>query len=75
MAHSWYDSDCCSEGDCHPVAGREVADGFVLEYKDQSFHVAYGDKRLRVSADTKFHLCINAYLTTLHCVYVPGRGI
>jgi hypothetical protein len=66
-AHSWYDSECCSDTDCRPVPDEDVA-----ERKDGVFVKGWGlllpsDKRLRWSKDQQSHICVGSL--TLRCVY------
>lgn len=54
--HSWYDSDCCSNTDCRPVACDEL-----IEQNDGK--IKYGawtieKPNVRPSKDSKCHICI-----------------
>jgi hypothetical protein len=65
--HDWYDQDCCSDRDCHPVP-----DGVVIDTPDGvkvygRWTIPYGDKSLRWSRDDHDHICTNNLL--LFCVY------
>ncbi len=79
-AHDWYDGDCCSDRDCHPVA-----DGIVIDTQDGGVdvkgfiqsggfiqHLAPSSTRLRWSLDTRDHICNDA--EKLICVYRVRRS-
>lgn len=65
-AHSWYDSDCCSEDDCRELDPSEVKsdgkDGWIWTSKRSGmvwkFPAKAGEsKRLRTRMDEHFHGC------------------
>lgn len=67
QSHEWYDSKCCNETHCHPVA-----DGVVQEKADGVLVAGYGtvpytDDRLHWSKDDRDHICVSNLL--LLCVY------
>lgn len=70
LAHSWYDSACCSDNDCAPEANvKETAWGYLLPNGET---MPYKDKRILTSVDKDFHWCHVGSNT--YCLYVPGRG-
>jgi hypothetical protein len=87
-AHSWYDYECCSEKDCHPLKDGSVKItplGYQVDYVSRDgFRVQmlinFGDKRIRQSRDQHFHTCEGfvyqgAETPTgrwIRCLYVPG---
>jgi hypothetical protein len=77
MAHSFYDSACCSTIDCYPVA-----EGAIIEKTDGFEVVATGEfirrdeSKVRLSPDGQWHRCSHGGKTDAGtiCIYVPGRG-
>lgn len=72
-AHSWYDSSCCSDSDCAPVADgaiREEPNEFIMPNGDT---VARTSGRVHQSLDGRWHWCHTQQAGTI-CVYVPPRG-
>lgn len=61
-AHSWYDADCCSDNDCHPIDScdelHEQPDGSYrwTSPKGQSF--SFRKDRVRPSKDAHCHVCV-----------------
>lgn len=72
LAHSWYPSECCSDGHCAPVPGQQVSietDGYVVTYKDPTkvYHVP--KYLVKPSPDGQYHLCVfNGYP---RCFFTP----
>lgn len=66
----WYDSACCNQRDCKPVADGDVEfadmDGPIVRYKPTGnvFHRS----QFRRSQDERYHVCINPAGTSL-CFY------
>jgi hypothetical protein len=71
---SWYPHDCCSDGDCRPVAKIWGAPhGLWMETVDgQTVLVGPGDKR-RPSKDMRWHICIHfdtdQQLLEIRCIF------
>lgn len=73
-----YPLSCCSNFDCREmkeVEVRETAQGYLIVPTGEV--VPYGDKRIRISPDGKFHWCahqagLDAGRTI--CLFVPPRG-
>lgn len=74
-----YDMECCSDQDC-----MEVPASFVrmspggYEIPSRGVTIPYGDKRIRIAPDGKWHVCevqddLDAGNHIL-CIYVPGTG-
>lgn len=67
----WYDLDCCSKSDCHPVETKEVdfsIDKFaqpVATYKT----LTYDKSRWRKSKDERYHACFRGDI--VYCIYIP----
>ena len=60
LAHSFYDYDCCSDRDCHPVNSDdlvEVEDGC---WKYLPTGAKFCGKQVRPSQDKHWHVCIGA---------------
>lgn len=86
QSHDWYDHECCHDQDCAPVPIRTVemtATGYriTLDVGDHPMIggpsvivIPYADDRVRLSADSNFHLCIIAGYEGAYpmCIYVPG---
>lgn len=57
FAHSWYDLECCSDNDCHPVAVDDV-----IETEKGWKHLPTGTEftrdQVKPSKDRRFHVCI-----------------
>ena len=61
LIHSWYDRDCCSNTDCHPIEScdelHELPDG-QYSWTDQAGHkFNFRQDRIRPSKDGKYHVC------------------
>jgi hypothetical protein len=69
FAHSWYASECCANGDCHPVPCSEIvrADDRWLWKGIQPILGA------RPSEDSQCHACSHDdfHRTFLFCLYLP----
>ena len=73
-AHSWYDRQCCGDGDCAPVACDAISarDG-GFEYRDYAGATYFFTReKMKISLDDNCHVCISlAHSPT--CVYLPAR--
>ncbi len=81
-----YDKECCSGLDCAPVANAQVTatpEGWLVRIRPGDHPLAvhattklipYGDRKIRVSGDENFHVCLGARTQTIFCVYVPPMG-
>jgi hypothetical protein len=68
FAHEWYPPDCCSGGDCIPIANERVhamISGYVI---DGRHIVPYS--QVRTSLDGRFHACFPRP-DKLQCLFVP----
>ena len=85
-ASGWtYDAACCSDRDCGVARIGHVvptAEGWRIQLKPGDHHffeggldmiVPYGDRRLRESQDTEFHICLGR-TGRLFCLYIPHMG-
>lgn len=79
-AHSWYDSRCCSEYDCHralKVEHQSNGDRIVTADNGIVVLVQAGFGTILPSQDSDYHICY--YFTwqgvaTPRCLYVPGSS-
>lgn len=70
----WYESTCCSNQDCHPVADGVVQNKLNgVEVKGYGM-LSYTDPRLRWSRDLRDHICEPADHSKLLCVYRRFNG-
>ena len=68
-AHSWYDWQCCSDKDCHPIPPLvETPQGYVWRGR------VVTHAETKPSADNDFHECVGP-TGNLICLYVPPRGM
>lgn len=70
LAHSWYDSDCCSSNDCAPIPATAVQitdQGYQvtlnpgdhpLATKPLTAFFAFDDEDMRPSLDGEWHACV-----------------
>jgi len=74
LVHSWYESECCDGGDCHPVPCEELG-------RDAHDNVTFDDYRfrgtqIRPSKDAHCHVCFHDYYGGIMrrpiCVYVQN---
>lgn len=82
QAHSWYDHECCSDRDCHPLADGDVMvriDGYYIQ--SLGWLIPYGSAIIRFSADEHYHVCeMIVYHSTQgamkqpRCFYIPGQS-
>ena len=73
-AHSWYDSYCCNENDCQPLAPSDVTEG-PKGYTIKGEHfVPYNDKVIRSSQDGQYHWC-EYPKGVVRCFYKPEPGV
>lgn len=70
--HSWYEWHCCSDQDCAPVRDDEIQEGRSGYTVPSGELIQFGDERIKVSHDTRFHWCKTQQGTL--CLYVPARG-
>lgn len=74
QAHDWYDYDCCSEKDCHPIPCDQLAEkNHSVWYRGFEF---FGTA-VRPSKDTDCHVCITnenkpGENEVPHCVYIQN---
>lgn len=71
----WYDLDCCSKNDCHPVEDKEVdffTDKFakpVAIYTNGDVIRVFDKSRWRKSKDEHYHACFRGEV--VYCIYIP----
>lgn len=82
-----YDPSCCSGRDCAPAAFNRVqvsrdGNGYHIRLRAGEHHhfpgavdmiVPLGDRRIRPSQDTEYHICLSA-TGHLFCLYAPELG-
>jgi hypothetical protein len=75
----WYPKECCSNGDCRPVAKIvRASQGLWMTTVDgYTFLIGPNDKRLP-SRDMRWHICINndveADPGSIRCLFEPPDG-
>lgn len=74
-AHSWYDSDCCSDKDCAPVSPSAItirSDGYLATLnpgdhptvvRRTSRLIPFTDPDVRPSLDGEWHVCVAPFFT------------
>lgn len=76
LVHSWYDADCCGEGDCVPVPATDVVEiegGWKYLPTGNEFRNEGLIRRIRPSRDRNFHVCIGKKAHDLgrsYCIYI-----
>lgn len=73
LAHSWYDTWCCSNDDCHPVDDEEIHT-LPDAYEYHGMKIGYDSVNVKPSLDGKYHVCEHPK-GTIRCLYVPGNGV
>jgi hypothetical protein len=79
-AHSWYDSRCCTDKDCHRVAKVEIlpnGDRIMTADNGMVVEVKADFAAIHASQDNDYHICY--YFTwrgepVARCLYVPGAS-
>jgi hypothetical protein len=82
LAHSFYDTSCCADQDCHPVACEQisaVAGGF--QYREARATYFFTRDKMKPSQDENCHVCIHHANQdwsgnergAATCVYLPVR--
>jgi len=74
----WYDSNCCSNNDCHPVPdstinfSKDELDRPVVIYKatPDTPPIVYYYGQYRQSKDERYHVCFNPETKVPYCVYL-----
>lgn len=56
-AHSWYDTECCSDSDCRPVHQDEVVET-DKGWKHLPTGTEFTRSQVKPSKDRYFHVCI-----------------
>lgn len=75
LAHSWYPTECCSDGHCAPVPGKQVtisADGYEVHYRDPTVTYYAPKWMVKPSPDGKYHLCVVGGKPV--CFFAPQAG-
>jgi hypothetical protein len=75
LVHGWYDSQCCADKDCHPVACDEIqpiADGWRWR------GINFNRVTLKQSMDGACHVCVSesahsAVAPSGLCIYLPWQ--
>lgn len=84
LAHDWYPTECCyggkSGGDCAPIPTESMTpapNGWT--YKPTGETIPFGDTRLRISEDGRFHRCVMYVPTGMasktRCLFVPPPAL
>ena len=74
-AHDWYPVECCQELDCSPVEVSSVLsteEGWLIVESGEL--IGFGDKRLKQSPDTRFHICLESFWevrSATRCLFIP----
>jgi hypothetical protein len=74
LIHGWYDPECCSNKDCHPVPCEQIRrdqhDNF-LWHRGPNDDVFFVKSRMKMSQDDSCHVCVleNAGL----CIYLAPQ--
>jgi hypothetical protein len=71
--HNWYDPECCSDRDCFPVPGKQLADGRYL-FLVLDIEYIKTEAEIRPSRDENFHACQPAHKKEPVCFYAPRAG-
>ena len=73
LAHSWYDKDCCSDTDCHPIAScdelQEGKNGSYSWTSPEGVTFYFRPDRVRPSQDKHCHVCTLSSAYGL-CAYI-----
>ncbi len=69
---SWYESNCCNNGDCAPATHVLIVSGglYITSEHGRSALVPPEFPRRR-SQDMRWHVCISPHTLDLLCVYEP----
>jgi hypothetical protein len=72
-AVSWYPSECCHDGDCHPVARMQIRpDGLLMTTDDGTTILVNPLKVRRPSLDGRWHVCFGAAeVHDVNCIFEP----
>lgn len=71
--HGWYEPECCSDRDCFPVPGKQLADGrYLFLVLDIEYLKTEAD--IRPSRDENFHACQPPHKKEPVCFYAPRAG-
>lgn len=75
FGHSWYPSDCCSEGDCIETTWQDVAevDGGAWIYYPKG--IEFKGSQIRQSPDGKYHVCYDQESYKPRCIFIIRPGI
>ena len=75
-AHSFYDHDCCSDQDCHPIEScdelHEQPDGSYTWTDDAGRTYRFRSERVRPSKDAHCHVCTVARYGL--CAYIQQNS-
>lgn len=70
FSHSWYDPECCSDRDCHPVDSRELAEAADGTWIYLPTGARFERSKIRPSRDARFHICVLESTGASLCLYV-----
>lgn len=75
---SWYPAECCSNGDCRPVASVEpTPEGLLLTTVDGHMIVVSETHRRKPSRDNRWHVCLGEDIAEeanpphVRCIFEP----
>jgi hypothetical protein len=70
---NWYPSECCHNGDCHPVSRiQDRPDGFLMTTDDGTTLWVGFQRARRPSHDSRWHVCFGSHeVHEVVCVFEP----
>ena len=73
---NWYPTECCHDGDCHPVSRiRAWSDGLLMTTEDGATLFVDPSKARRPSRDGRWHVCYGAGENpAVLCVFEPPNS-
>ncbi|QPF94366.1 hypothetical protein [Bradyrhizobium commune] len=73
---SWYPTDCCHDGDCHPVSRIQMlSDGLLMTTDDGTTLYVNPTKSRRESRDGRWHICFGTGENPdIRCIFAPPNS-
>jgi hypothetical protein len=73
---SWYPSDCCHDGDCHPVSRiQNLPAGLLMTTEDGTTLLVSSLKARRPSHDSRWHICFGSHeVHDVLCIFEPASS-
>jgi hypothetical protein len=73
---TWYPSDCCHEGDCHPVSRiQNLPAGLLMTTEDGTTLLVSSRKARRPSLDSRWHVCFGSHeVHDVLCIFEPASS-